>query len=184
MIFKRYYKLVCKLYPYKPEIKTEDKNDTKKRRKKNKKHPILEDAEKYYQEDEYGFKINKLINKYIHENKTMKGDEIVNCVMKYDTYYIDEKHIYKRDVSIFDKICLDDIEDAFIEEFRSYKFEEVFKKYIYDYLSSLTSRISTISRFDTVIKLVNIENIVNIGIFLNLLDDKYKSIGKIQWYYL
>ena len=82
MIFKRYYKLVCKLYPYKPEIKTEDKNDTKKRRKKNKKHPILEDAEKYYQEDEYGFKINKLINKYIHENKTMKGDEIVNCVIQ------------------------------------------------------------------------------------------------------
>ena len=73
---------------------------------------------------------------------------------------------------------MDDIEDAFIEEFRSYKFEEVFKKYIYDYLSSLTSKISTISRFDTVIKLVNIENIENIGIFLNLLDDKYKSIVK------
>ena len=172
--FKKYYSLVCKLYQcdnIKKKIEDENKN-------KSVKHIILDDAEQFYQKDEYGSAIHKMVTQFIKENENLEVEEILNCVMEYDTYYTEEKYIDKRNLNIFDKINFNEIRDDFFDKFRNYKFEEVFKKNIYGYLSNLTSKILTISHFDILIKLINVENIKNVEIFLNLLDNKYKNIVK------
>ena len=59
-------------------------------------------------------------------------------------------------------------------------FEKIFKFKIKEYINKLLSKIKSISDFDKIIKLINIKNIDNRGIYIDELNKKDYCIIKTQ----
>ena len=103
--------------------------------------------------------------------------EKLRFITKYNPYYIEEKYLQSKvDVEIFDSFDLNKINDEFIRHFRENNFERIFQKYLYEYIKKLIDKIKNIPNIDTVIKLININNLSQKSIFLDPLNKCYDNI--------
>ena len=156
--FEKYYELVNKLY-------------------QNKDNKFKKEANDYHERDDYGFLLDKIIKKFIKDNKDIDNVGILN-VMKFDIFYTNDKYINKRSIEIFDKINFDKIDKEFIDLFKKNNFEITFQNNINDFLDKLCSKINTIYDFEKIINLINVKNLsTNIEIYIDLLIDKYDSLN-------
>ena len=71
-------------------------------------------------------------------------------------------------LNIFDSFNLSEFDSDFIDNYKKLKFELIFRDKISDYLNKLISKINNISDFDTIINLINIEDVKD--------KNKYKEI--------
>ena len=159
--FIKYYKLVMEIFE-----------------KKTKKFSIKNEAINYYENDEFAFILNQIIRKFINENKELTNIEKLRFITQYNPYYNEEKYYNQVDSDIFNSFDLNNIDDEFIEDFRKMGFENIFKESISEYINKLISKIKTISNFDAILKIININEITEKNIFLDSLNKKYDSIIK------
>jgi len=161
--FIKYYELVDSLF--------------KKSNKDNMK--IKEDIKKYYDRDEFAFDLDKNIRNYFKKDKSLKNEEIVGFIQKYNPYYQEEKYTLKKDVDIFDYIKFDKINEQFIKSFKMLNFETIFKNKITSFLNKILSKINNIYIFSHIIDLIDIKKISDpdkIKQFISQLKDKFESI--------
>ena len=160
-IFIDYYKLVIDSIPEK------DKNQG----------IIRKDAKVYFETDEYAFLLDKIIKKYIdNNNKDLKNIEKLAFIVKYNPYYKDPKYSKKIDWNIFDSFNLSKIDNEFIVDFRTMKFELIFKYNLAEYIKKLIDKIKAISNFEPIIKLINLDYIEDKNILLEQLKKRYDLI--------
>ena len=95
--------------------------------------------------------LDDIINRVIKNSKTLKNIEKLNYITKYNPYYIEPHFHEKVDSYIFNSFDLNEIDDLTITDFRKFKFENVFKGKINDFIREFISKIKQISNFDTVI---------------------------------
>ena len=162
-VFVKYYNLVIKIFG------------------KKKSSSIKKDAQNYFDNDEFAFLLDDIIKQVIKNSKTLKNIEKLNYITKYNPYYIEPHFHEKVDSDIFNSFDLNEIDDLTITDFRKFKFENVFKGKINDFIREFISKIKHISNFDTVIRLINFKRIKKIepkGMkkFLEFLDKKYDDI--------
>ena len=148
--------------------------------KKDKKFSIKNDANSYYELDEFAYLLDQIIKKYIINNKELENIEKLAFITQYNPYYKDKKNTNHMDINIFDLFDLNNIDNdnEFIGDFRNMEFEIIFKKNINEYINKILSKIKKISNFDNVIKLINIKNIDDKNIFLNSLTKTFDQIIK------
>ena len=149
----------------------------------NNKSAIRKDAIECYKNDEFAFLLDQIIRSYIDNNQDLKAIDKLSLITEYNPYYKIKEYPKKVDTNIFNLINLDDIDEAFIRDFRNLNFELIFEAKLVDYIKTITSKIKKISNFDIVINLINIENIKiienkNILIYLEYLKKKYDIIKK------
>ena len=72
--------------------------------------------------------------------------------MNYNIYYQDDRYIDLRAPKIFDKINFNTLDKEFIDKFKTYKFEQLFRKKIESYLSKFVEKIS---HFSNILVLIN-----------------------------
>ena len=159
--FIKYYKLVIDIFE-----------------KKNKKFSIKNEAINYYENDEFAFILNQIIRKFINNNKELSNIEKLGFITQYNPYYKEEKYYNQVDSDIFNSFDLNNIDDEFVEDFRKMGFEKIFKESISEYINKLISKIKTISNFDAILKIININDISEKNVFLDSLNKKYDSIIK------
>ena len=160
--FKKYYELVEKMFG--------------KSEKKDKHHLIYKDAKNYFLRDEFAFLLDQIIRK-CNENSEVEPIEKLRFITQYNPYYIEEKYLKSKvDVDIFDSFDLNKIDDEFIKHFRENNFENIFKEYIYEYIKKFIDKIKNIPNLDTVIKLINVNNLKEKRIFLDSLNKSYDNI--------
>ena len=159
--FQSYYDLVILIYE-----------------KKNK-STIKNNAQIYFEKDEYAFLLNKNIKYFINEEKNIENIEIISLIFSYNVYYKNEKYLIKREVEILDKIDFERIDDEFIQEFKKKNFEKIFIKKIDKYLLLLVNKVKKIEDFENILQLIN-ENELNKkkNTYLNLLIERYDIIIK------
>jgi len=158
-LFERYYKLVSEIY---------EKKDTK----------IKEEATKLHNTEYFGNLLDKNIFKFIENEKNITNIEIISLIKGYDVYYTDDdKYINERNVDIFNKINFESVDEEFINEFKKCNFELKFKNQIDRYLIKLFEKMKNIEDFDTILKLININNLAGKkDEYLKLLNQKYDSL--------
>ena len=162
--FKKYYKLVKKIFEKTP--------------KEDKQYCIYKDAKNYYERDEFSFLLDQIIRK-CNENPEVKPIEQLRFITLYNPYYIEPKYLQSKvDVGIFDTFDLDQIDDEFIGNFRKNNFEIIFQEYKNEYIKKFVDKIKNIKNLDTVIKLININNLKEKSIFLAPLNKSYDIISK------
>ena len=87
----------------------------------------------------------------------------------------DIKYEKKREPEILEKIDLDEINEQFIEDFKEMKFEKIFEANLDNFLLVFTNKIKKISDFDSIFKLININELGGRKEnYLNQLKKKYK----------
>ena len=124
----------------------------------------LNNNEKEYEDSseiQFEYLLNRNIIKYINKQPNIQNKDIIDLIMKYNIYYLDEKYIEKRNTEIFDKININSVDDIFIEKFRKCCFENLFKNKIENYFSKLIDKIEKFSHFYIVIDLINMKEINN-----------------------
>ena len=166
--FIKYYKLVEKIFDKKNE-KGKDSN-------------IKKEAKNYFATDEFAFLIDQIIRKVLKKEE-LSNIEKLSYITTYNPYYKDSNYTDKAELDIFDLFDLNDIEDDkdFISDFRKMNFEMIFKENISEYLDKIMSKIKTISNFDNIIRLINIQNIEVLGKtdkYLKSLNKRYENIIK------
>ena len=145
---------------------------------KTKKFTIKNDAINYYERDEFAFLLDQIIRKFINNNKELTNIEKLRYITQYNPYYIEHKYYNKVDTDIFELFDISNIDNDFIEDFKRMNFENIFKENIAEYINKILSKIKDISNFDTIIKLINIDNLEDKNIFLDFLKKKYDNIIK------
>ena len=159
-LFKSYNVLINNLY------KDNIKDDDHKNNKENIFCDIKNDIITYYRRDEFAMMLNKNINKFIENEKDrITNAEILGTVVYYNPYFSIRDEVDKerfknnRETYIFDYINFDKITPTFIENFKKFKFEEIFEENIGDYINKITGKIKDIQTFGNIIKLINVEEI-------------------------
>ena len=158
-IFIKYYNLVIDVF-----------------KEKDKKFTIKNDAINYFERDEFAFLLDQIIKKYLNIQKDLNSIEKLAYISQFNPYYQEPINYNKIDSEIFDFFDLNDVDNDFIEDFRKMDFENIFKENITEYINKMISKITNISNFDTIIKLINIKNIKDKNEFLNSLNKKYDTI--------
>ena len=149
--------------------------------KDKKQFTIKNEANSYYDRDEFAFRLDQEIREYINRNKTLQNIEKLQTIKVYNPYYNEEKYYIKDskvDAEIFNLFDLNNIDNEFIDDFRNMNFEEIFKENIVEYINKITSKIKSISDFEIILRLINIDNISEKNIYLDALNKKYNSIIK------
>ena len=162
-VFVNYYNLVKKIF------------------EKKKVSSIKKDAQICFDNDEFAFLLDEIIKNVLKDSKTLKNIEKLNYITKYNPYYKEPKFYEKVDSDIFNSFDLNEIDDLTITDFRKFKFENIFKGKINDFIREFISKIKHISNFDTIIRLINFKRIKKFdskGIkkFLELLGKKFDDI--------
>ena len=173
--------------------KEKDKKDKKDKDKKDKGttdndneyiKEIKNDISIYYNRDEFAFILNRNIKDFLEKNK-LSNEIILGTIVKFNPYFCstndddEKKYSQKRDVSIFDYINFDEDNALFIDTYKKYKFEKIFKKNLTDYLKKIVSKIKNIENLGTIIKLIDIDSIPDKSKeFYDLLKNKYEEIKK------
>ena len=94
--------------------------------------------------------------------------------MNYNIYYQDERYIDLRDPKIFDKINFNTLDKEFIDKFKTYKFEQLFRKKIETYLSKFVEKKS---HFSNILVLINSKELNDKKTkYLFLLNNKYENL--------
>ena len=117
--FVNYYNLVIKIFG------------------KKKSSNIKKDAQICFDNNEFAFLLDDLIKRVLKTSKTLKNIEKLNYITKYNPYYKESKFSEKVDPDIFNSFDLNDIDDLTITDFRKFKFKNVFKGKIIDFLGNL-----------------------------------------------
>ena len=178
-LFKNYFNLINILYKY---ITNENLNDeviNVEETEDKFKYIIKRDLKRFYEKDEFAKILDKNIKNYIEKNN-VPNINIIAIFGKYNPYYnindkdCEQKYNNKRNVSIFDFLNFDKIEDNFIDVFKKLEFELIFKNNIKEFLEKIISKIKNISNFGTVIELIDIKRISkeNIKDYYDLLKKK------------
>ena len=164
-VLKNYYSLISILFK---DTKIDDENK------------IKNDIKKYIDNDEYAKTIDKNIKFYFKKNKEITNEEIIAIIKEYHPYYIDDKYKNdsKRDSNIIDFIDFNHVDRKFIETFKNFNFEEVFKEKIIFFTEKMISKIDNIYIFMTIIELININKISQETLFLKKLKQKYDKFAK------
>jgi len=182
-LFKNYFNLINILYKY---ITNENLNDeviNVEETEDKFKYIIKRDLKRFYEKDEFAKILDKNIKNYIEKNN-VPNINIIAIFGKYNPYYnindkdCEQKYNNKRNVSIFDFLNFDKIEDNFIDVFKKLKFELIFKNNIKEFLEKLISKIKNIPNFGAVIELIDIKRISkeNIKDYYDLLKKKFDNI--------
>ena len=177
--------------------KEKEKKDKKNKKDKDKKDKgttdneneyikeIKNDISIYYNRDEFAFILNRNIKDFLEKNTLLSNEIKLGTIVRFNPYFCstndddEKKYSQKRDVSIFDYINFDEDNELFINAFKKYKFEKIFKKNLSDYLKKLVSKITNIENLGTVIKLIDIDSIPDKSKeFYDLLKNKYEEIKK------
>ena len=158
---------------------------------KEKEKDIINDIKVYREHDEFAYLLNENIKAFLKEKKgNLKNFEIIGYIMNYNPYYIEEQYKNKREFYILDYLNFEYdynnnnehiIEDHhnFIETFRMFGFENVFKDNIYEFLNRIVNKITDISSFDTVIDLILLDRIKEkVKGFIESLKNKYELFIK------
>ena len=159
--FKTYFELVKSLY------KTDDK--------------IYKNALDFNKKDKFDLLLDKNIKEYLKKVEYISNSEIINLIMKRDPIYKDNNHINKRDCKILNKLDLENIDDDFIDEYKSFNFELVFEKDINRYLNILFDKVELWKNLDNIFRLINVENLIKLkqeSNLLKLLDNTYEKLIK------
>ena len=173
IIFKKYYNSITQLIK---DINQDNYNQI-----------FISDIKQYYEKDEFAYILNKNIFDYIKNNKNkLSNEEIITIITQFNPYfnYLDnnddeEKYSQKRDISFLDFINFDNIDEQFIPIFKQSNFLLIFKKNISEFLTKLTSKIKNISDLNTVIELIDVNQIKDhINDYYSLLKDKYELFIK------
>ena len=94
--------------------------------------------------------------------------------MNYNIYYQDDRYIDLRDPKIFDKINFNTLDKEFIDKFKTYKFEQLFRKKIETYLPKFVEKIS---HFSNILVLINSKELNDKKTkYLFLLNNKYENL--------
>ena len=96
-----------------------------------------------------------------------------------DPIYSTDKNISKRECGILlNKIDFEKIDNEFIETYKSFNFEKIFKKDIINYLTILFNKVKNWENFYNIYHLINDENLdsKNISDLINLLNNTYKKL--------
>ena len=164
MVFKKYYEFVKKSF---------------------KKGPILENAKVFNINNDFDIKLYNNIIEYI-KNENNPNIEIINFIMTKDPIYNDENDINYRDIKFIDQINFDNIDEKFIEAYKSFNFEKIFKEKIDDYLKKLFEKVKNWNNFCTIYHLINYENIGKtriidlINFFIKAYDEIIKNLSKTE----
>ena len=137
--------------------------------------PIKKDIILYLIRDEFAFKLNQLIIKYI-DNKELTNIEKLNVIIKYNPYYKELTYYYNTNGNIFNYFDFNQIDNEFLEHFKNINFENIFKHYIDEYIRTLFEKIKDISNFEPIIKLFNIKYIEEKDFFLIELEQRYNDL--------
>ena len=167
-ILKKYYRLMVELF-------NETKIDDEKK--------MINDIKIYIDKDEYAKSLDNNIRFYFKHNKEITNEEIIGIIKEYHPYYIDDiyKNDSKRDSNIFDYLDFNHIDKNFIDTFKKFQFEEVFKEKISNFTNKMISKIENIYIFMTIIELIDINKISKDKSFLPKLKLKYdKFVKKIN----
>ena len=146
------------------------------------KSPLRKDVIECFKNDEFSFLLDQIIRNYI-KKQNLTSIEKLTLITDFNPYYKKGEYPKKVDPNIFNLINLDDVDGDFINYFKNLKFEYIFMLKLADYIKTITSKIKKISNFNTVIKLINIENLKDIEnkyilIYLEYLKKKYDIIKK------
>ena len=145
--------------------------------KDRRKFPIKYDAISYFEYDEFAYFLDQIIKQYVKIANDRSSIEKLSYIIQYNPYYIN-KDIDKISTDIFNLFDLNNIDIDFIKYFKKMNFEIIFKKKISDYINKIISKIQKISDFDTAIKLININKILDKSIILKSLSERYDRIIK------
>ena len=164
-LLKEYYNLIEELF------KNTKKDDEKK---------IKNDIKQYLERDEIAFVLDKNMKLYFKNNKEITNEEIIGFIKEYNPYYKEDKYIKdkKRDSDIFDFINFNQIDRQFIEIFKKFEFEEIFKEKITNFTNKMISKIQNIYIFSIIIELIDINKISQDKSFLPKLKLKYEKFVK------
>jgi len=147
-----------------------------------KKGPILDNAKALNKMDEFDSKLDKNIIEHIKKEKNISNIDIITFIMKVDPIYFTEKNISKRDIIILDQIDFENIDDEFIEAYKSFNFETIFKNKIVDFLKKLFEKVKNWKNFCDIYQLISDENIdkKKIKDLINLIINTYDKLIKSQ----
>ena len=147
-----------------------------------KKGSLFDNAQELYKKDEFDIKLDKNIIEHIKHEKDISNIDIITFIMKEDPIYYTDKNKNKRDIIILDQIDFDNIDDEFIEAYKSFSFETIFKNKIVDFLKKLFDKVKNWKNFCNIYQLINDENIDKSKIkdLINLIFDTYDKLIKSQ----
>ena len=115
------------------------------------------------------------------EKRNISIIDIINFIMKKDPIYSSNKNKDKRDFKILDEIDFEKIDDEFINEFKDFNIEMIFKKDIIKYSTNLFNKVKNWKTFCNIYHIINDENLKkdllkNLSDLVNLIDNKYRAI--------
>jgi len=142
----------------------------------NKNHVFYINAEETNGNDEIALTLNKIIEKYIEENKDITNDEIINQIAKFNIYYIDDIYINRRELYFLDKINFDENDNEWMDNYKKANFEKIFKNDIEKYIIKIISKIKKIEDLGKVIAIINEDEIKNLDKMEFLIRELKKKI--------
>ena len=126
---------------------------------KDKKDPILDNAKKFQKKDKFDMTLhNNIIEHIKNQKRNISNLDIINFIMKKDPIYFSDKNKDKRDCKILDEIDFEKIDDEFINEYKDFNIEIIFKKDIVKYLTTLFNKVKNWETFCNIYHLINDEN--------------------------
>ena len=140
-----------KMYNYLVNTLFDDINDEKI-------NEIKKDLNNFFNRDEYAFILDQNIINYITINNNLSDSEILKFIIKYDPYYKEDQYDYKRDYNIFDYLKFE-VNEEFIETFKSFKFEIIFKENIINFLNKIFFKINNSFKFNMIKDLMDLNKI-------------------------
>ena len=147
----------------------------------NKKDNIYINAKNFEKKDKFDLTLHNNIKDHLKKEQNIQNIDIINLIMLKDPIYFTEKNITKRDCKIlFDKIDFEKIDNEFIESYKKFNFEKIFKKDIVEYLTNIFSKVQNWDNFYTIYHLINDENLEerNLSDLINLINSTYKKLIK------
>ena len=145
----------------------------------NKKDNIYKNAFNFDKKDKFDITLHKNIKEHLQKEQNIQNIEIINLIMLRDPIYSTDKNISKRECGILlNKIDFEKIDNEFIETYKSFNFEKIFKKDIINYLTILFNKVKNWENFYNIYHLINDENLdsKNISDLINLLNNTYKKL--------
>ena len=147
----------------------------------SKEDKIRKDINASYKKGTFTHQIDRIIKEYIKTNEKITNKEIIDLIKDYDKYYSDQNYINKREPEILQKIDFDETNEKFIESFKEMKFEKIFENNLDNFLLIFTNKIKKISDFNTIFKLININELGSQKVtYLKQLKNKYNIVIKTK----
>ena len=107
----------------------------------NKKDKIYKNASNFYKKDKFDIALHKY-RRALKKEQNIQNIDIINLIMIKNPIYSTDKNINKRNCKmLLDKIDFKKIDKDFIESYKQFNFETIFKKDIVNYLTTLFNKV-------------------------------------------